>query len=110
MERAKFQFDVLENFLLIEDLKEPNALSVTNDIEYVSEKIYEELGKEMETLNVLYKDTADEWDGIKFKYENGKPKLQEWVILSEKDLEEAIFSYLEKTEGTNKKEVKTLFE
>ena len=100
IERAKYIFDIVEDFLFITDLCEPNTLSVTMDLERVLLEIYENIGNQIKDLKILYQDSEGVWDGVLFNIIVGlggedQVKVKEFVILGKENVEDAVGAYLE---------------
>lgn len=109
---ASYTYDILEDFLFIEDLGESDRISVTNDMESVLKKIKEEIGDEINSLKCIYKDSQGVWDGVKFEFNSQEEVIiSGFLILDETDLEKAVVKYTEKIsdDRKNDKEEKFLF-
>jgi hypothetical protein len=104
--KAAYNYEVLEDYLFIEDLCEEGKLSVTMDIENVLTEIKDEIGGEITNLRVIYKDSRGIWDALKFKIDeeqSGSIVINEFVILNCKSLEDAVNLYSEQTSPPDEK-------
>jgi hypothetical protein len=83
--RADYSYDIVDDFLIIEDLN-LGRMSVTNCIEDVVEEISKTLNVDPVNWKIIYRDSDGIWDG--WNHANYK-----FISLNEKSLTQAIIRY-----------------
>ncbi len=70
MIKSNYSFNIVDNQLKIIDNWSTGYMSVTNNIENVLNEIRNQIGDNIENLNIVYRDTDGNWDSVNPKWRN----------------------------------------
>jgi hypothetical protein len=70
MIKSNYSFNIVDNQLKIIDNWSTGYMSVTNNIENVLNEIRNQIGDNIENLNIVYRDTDGNWDSVNPEWRN----------------------------------------